>query len=60
MLQTTAVMAIVLLIAREFLALDASPRGLRFARLAAWSAAPFLLAFGALFAGRALAWLGVA
>jgi hypothetical protein len=60
MLEATAVIAIILLIAREFLALAASPRTKRMARLAGWGAAPFLLGFGVLFAGRVLAYLGAA
>jgi hypothetical protein len=49
MLEATAVIAIVLLVAREFAALGSGAWELRAAHLLGWVATPFLLAFAALF-----------
>lgn len=58
MLEATAAIATVLLVVREFLAQEPGERSQRGARLAAWGALPFLLAFAVLFTGRVLAYLG--
>ncbi len=57
MLETTAAIALVLLVAREFLALERGERPRRAARLAGWSAVPFLLAFAVLFTTRVMSYL---
>jgi hypothetical protein len=49
MLVATAIIALVLLVAREFAALESGVREERAARLLGWAAVPFLLAFAALF-----------
>lgn len=57
MLETIAIIAIALLVAREFLALEPGQQPQRAARLAGWSAIPFLLAFAVLFAARVMSYL---
>jgi len=52
MLETTASVALALLIGREFLALGAGPASQRHARVAGLAAMPFLLAFSVLFVMR--------
>lgn len=57
MLEATAAIAIVLLVAREFLALGSGERARLGTRIAGWSAVPFLLAFAVLFTARVLEYL---
>jgi hypothetical protein len=56
-LETIAIIAIALLVAREFLALESGERSRRAARLAGWSAVPFLLVFAMLFSARVMSYL---
>ena len=58
MLEVVGTIAIVILIAREFLALEAGPAPRVISRLAGWGAVPFVLLFAVLFTLRLWAYLG--
>lgn len=56
-LELTAIVAIMLLVLREFAALGSSAREQRVTRLLGWAAVPFVFAFVALFTSRVLGYL---
>ncbi len=58
MLQASATLAIALLIAREYFALDPAASSQRAAKAAGLFALPFLVVFAAIFASRVMGFLG--
>ena len=58
MLEVVGTIAIIVLIAREFLAIEAGAAQGLLARLAGWGAVPLVLLFAVLFAMRVLAFIG--
>jgi hypothetical protein len=58
MLEVVGTIAIIVLIAREFLAIEAGPAPRLLARLVGWGVVPLVLLFAVLFAMRVLAFLG--